>query len=67
MKTEEIKKFRIIDKEYLPENVVEIEVDELDDNYIQIRHIYDRDGFSTKDVISKRNMKLYAAIYEVIK
>lgn len=67
MKTEKIKKFRIIDKEYLPENVVAIEVDERDDGYFMIRHIYDRDGFSTRDMISKDKLRLHAAIWELIK
>jgi hypothetical protein len=66
MKTEKIKKFRIVDKEYLPENVVAIEVEEREDT-IYLTYRYDRDGFKTADFVSMPKLKLYSAIYERIK
>lgn len=66
MKTEKIKKFRIIDKEYLFDNIVEIKVEE-DDNCIVITYFYDRDGQTKVERYLKDKLKLYSAIWEEIK
>ena len=65
MKIEAIKKFRIIDKEYLPDNVTEIRVEQDSDNEdITITYVYDRDGQIRVERYSKNKLKLFSSIFE---